>query len=510
MKFSEKLQTLRKEKKMSQEDLAQELDVSRQSVSKWESGTTYPEMDKLLALCKIFNCSLEDLTNDNISKINVETEEKILPNLVNNVKTEVKNIYQVFANMEFKDIIKFLIYMGFMLILISLLFIPFDGFRSLMYNIYRNFGAAYGLLSSITNLIICVIYSFIAVVVLYYAFKLKYLDNEVNENNIIKEERVTNMEVSEKEEVSSLDGEKIKNNLTIIKTNNRSILDIMVNAVIIFIKGIVAFCSLPFIFTLICLSGSLILVIFLIFKGIVSIGLIICIISLILLNILLLYLAYYFIVGKKIKIKAVFITFIISLIILGGSCGIMIGEISKYEILDELPESAVATSKHYEYNMQNDFFIDVSMYSYYYTKVDYKIDNSKDNKIAVDLEYYDKYVNYEIEENNPYLYVSLIDSNYTKLFDEVITNLKNKKIYNYDKYNRYNITITASEANIEKMKENRKFYYEKVHQEDYYHMREELKENYQERYQMKLEEYQEQIENLKEEIEELKEQSLNE
>ena len=140
MKFSEKLQTLRKEKKMSQEDLAQELDVSRQSVSKWESGTTYPEMDKLLALCKIFNCSLEDLTNDNISKINVETEEKILPNLVNNVKTEVKNIYQVFANMEFKDIIKFLIYMGFMLILISLLFIAFDGFRSLMYNIYRNLG----------------------------------------------------------------------------------------------------------------------------------------------------------------------------------------------------------------------------------------------------------------------------------------------------------------------------------------------------------------------------------
>ena len=142
MKFSEKLQTLRKEKKMSQEDLAQELDVSRQSVSKWESGTTYPEMDKLLALCKIFNCSLEDLTNDNISKINVLSDEKILPNLVNNVKTEVKRIYEVFAKMDFKDFIKFLIYMGFMLILISLLFIPFDGFRRLMNNIYRNFGPA--------------------------------------------------------------------------------------------------------------------------------------------------------------------------------------------------------------------------------------------------------------------------------------------------------------------------------------------------------------------------------
>ena len=40
MKFSEKLQNLRKEKKLSQEQLAEMLDVSRQSVSKWESGVS--------------------------------------------------------------------------------------------------------------------------------------------------------------------------------------------------------------------------------------------------------------------------------------------------------------------------------------------------------------------------------------------------------------------------------------------------------------------------------------
>ena len=68
MKFSEKLIKLRKENKLSQEQLASKLDVSRQAVSKWESGQTYPEMDKLLALCKLFKCSLDDLTNDEISK----------------------------------------------------------------------------------------------------------------------------------------------------------------------------------------------------------------------------------------------------------------------------------------------------------------------------------------------------------------------------------------------------------------------------------------------------------
>ena len=46
MKFNEKLSCLRKEKHYSQEELAEKLSVSRQAVSKWESGTSYPEMDK--------------------------------------------------------------------------------------------------------------------------------------------------------------------------------------------------------------------------------------------------------------------------------------------------------------------------------------------------------------------------------------------------------------------------------------------------------------------------------
>ena len=71
MSFSEKLQALRKANKMSQEKLADLLDVTRQSVSKWESGQTYPEMDKLLAMCKIFKCSLDDLTNDEVTDIKV-------------------------------------------------------------------------------------------------------------------------------------------------------------------------------------------------------------------------------------------------------------------------------------------------------------------------------------------------------------------------------------------------------------------------------------------------------
>lgn len=49
MNFSEKLLTLRKAKNLTQEQLAEKLDVSRQSISKWESGQAVPEMEKIVA-----------------------------------------------------------------------------------------------------------------------------------------------------------------------------------------------------------------------------------------------------------------------------------------------------------------------------------------------------------------------------------------------------------------------------------------------------------------------------
>lgn len=61
MKFNEKLQTLRKEKGWSQEQLADQLDISRQAVSKWESGLSYPDMENLVALSNLFQVSLDVL-----------------------------------------------------------------------------------------------------------------------------------------------------------------------------------------------------------------------------------------------------------------------------------------------------------------------------------------------------------------------------------------------------------------------------------------------------------------
>ena len=75
MKFGDNLRHLRKYKKLSQEQLAEKVGVSRQSVSKWECGEAYPEMDNILTLCEIFHCKINDLVHDNLIDIDSLDED---------------------------------------------------------------------------------------------------------------------------------------------------------------------------------------------------------------------------------------------------------------------------------------------------------------------------------------------------------------------------------------------------------------------------------------------------
>lgn len=74
MSLGENLQFLRKRDNITQEQLAEALEVSRQSVSKWESDTSYPEMDKLLQLADFFHCSLDDMVKQDVSSKHVENK----------------------------------------------------------------------------------------------------------------------------------------------------------------------------------------------------------------------------------------------------------------------------------------------------------------------------------------------------------------------------------------------------------------------------------------------------
>ena len=75
MKFGDNLKQIRKSKNISQEELAEKLGVSRQSVSKWETGENYPSMYNIMCLCDIFKCKINNLVHESMSDINSLDEE---------------------------------------------------------------------------------------------------------------------------------------------------------------------------------------------------------------------------------------------------------------------------------------------------------------------------------------------------------------------------------------------------------------------------------------------------
>lgn len=68
MSFRDNLQHLRATRNMTQEQLAMLLGVSRQSVTKWEAEKSYPEMDKLIKICQLFDCTLDDLVTGDVTQ----------------------------------------------------------------------------------------------------------------------------------------------------------------------------------------------------------------------------------------------------------------------------------------------------------------------------------------------------------------------------------------------------------------------------------------------------------
>lgn len=95
MKFHEKLLKLRKEKGLSQEELGMEMQVSRQTVSKWESGQSYPDFTKLVMLSDYFHMTLDELVKDlDVQEVreNPLTNEKI--DSIYRISQEVDSVLQ--------------------------------------------------------------------------------------------------------------------------------------------------------------------------------------------------------------------------------------------------------------------------------------------------------------------------------------------------------------------------------------------------------------------------------
>ncbi len=100
MRFSENLKQIRKEHHLSQEELAELLDVSRQAVSKWEQDQGYPEVEKLLLLSRKLNVSLDALMSTEIVRSSGSADENITGSIVITSPNEnvIATCYKIIAS----------------------------------------------------------------------------------------------------------------------------------------------------------------------------------------------------------------------------------------------------------------------------------------------------------------------------------------------------------------------------------------------------------------------------
>ena len=90
MLIGENIRFYRQQHDLSQEELAEKMDTSRQTISSWENGKTYPNIQSLISLSNIFNTSVEDLIKEEVEDMKQSVERNTHP-LKRNKDREVLN-----------------------------------------------------------------------------------------------------------------------------------------------------------------------------------------------------------------------------------------------------------------------------------------------------------------------------------------------------------------------------------------------------------------------------------
>ncbi len=509
--FSENLKKIRKDYHLSQEQLADELGVSRQAISKWESSVAYPEMDKIIALCDKFDLNIDDLLHKDIKEIKGEEEsKKKLSKFIDDFLGFITDTINLFSNMKFKSKIKCLLEQTVIigiLFIISFIIINIgdDIFYDLLFFLPSK--VKY-FINNFLNYILALSCLISSIIILTHVFKIRYLDYyDKLKNNIDKENIGSNNELASLDKQETM---KSKNRIMFRKNENKIIIRDpnhseyrFINGLFKLIVGIVKFFSLCFalfISSILIVLFIGLIISFLVYKtGFFFLGLLIAILSQAVIIIIVLLTILNFVFNRKNDKKKMIWSFIISLVVFGCGIGLIFIGTLKFEILDN--DRAMLKKETIEYEMQEDTF-----FNFYYDDIKYveaDIDNIK--------------VEYEInkfcelhssgENSNHGIDTFVYCPNPIKLAKEFIRNINNKQIVPINN-EISNITVYASKENIEKLKINRDNYYnlqkEREDEISYYQERINSLEIEIADYETKFSDYEDKISELNAKIEEYK------
>ena len=454
--FAENLRRIRKENNLSQEQLADKLGVSRQSVSKWESQQAYPEMDKVIQLCNMFNLNIDELLNRDIKEVREEKENK---NRVNKYLDDFLNFItktvNMLSQMKISEAIKCIFEQIIIMFALAILFNILDSLGAsiianlvniLPYQVYR-------FILAIFEIAFIIIYVFISIVVIIHIFKTRYLNYYNNPKKEVKEnieEKIGNESKEETTEKKSSKEEKIV--IRDPKDSGYNFINGLLKCILFFIKFCFIFVFIGFACSLVGLTAALFISIYHMFINKIFFGISLAIIGCIIINIIFLSLLYSFLFNKRFYIKRIFILFLVSLTLCGIGGAYSFLSATNFKLVDKEFENNETLEKVISYN-DNLSILNKGNYTL-------KVDNSLTNEVKVIINYNNEIKKISIKEETHNgkkgIYIedySLIRDDFFYFYRSAIKYLKNNEVVNFI-YNDYKTTIITSEDNIKNIIKN--------------------------------------------------------
>ena len=452
--LSENLKRIRKDNNLSQEQLAEKLGVSRQSVSKWENGEAYPEMDKVLQLCKMFNLNIDELLNQDIKEVNESKQSRInIDKYVGDFLDFITKTINLFSSMKFKDIVKCLIEQAIIgTIIFSLLsiiglvgsnflhsilfFIPHE----IYYDVYNIFSGLYSLFAFIVGLCI-----------MLHIFKIRYLDYFViEEKEEVTEEKKEDIKEEVKEEKKVFERKKEKVIIRDPKDSKNGFISLLAKGILYMVKFFVLLFGISFSASLVGFVVAFVLSFAIAKSGLVFIGILLLLLGCIFINLVILNLIYNFLRSIKSKTKVMMFVFISSLILFGVGVGLTCLGILDFEYINENNNpNYIETTEIIK--MSDNYYIE-HMYNVEF------IESSNDDLKLVFV--HPDFYSVECIISNDSIWFNDYDVDGIKIINRVIDDFNDRKIM---EYGYFKVKVYTNKENINKLKENR---YNQYHRYD--------------------------------------------
>ena len=450
MKFGENLQKLRKEQGISQEQLAEKLGVTRQSVSKWESGSSYPEMDKIVALCNLFHCDLDVLINKDVTEERQRKDaSSVIKSAFQSICDYVKKTIFVFEHKTMKELIKMLAQIFIIICVILCFAIPFVILKEIVISLFYTGDNVFSLFfSKFFEFIFNAGYAILAIAAFLYIFKIKFLDSEEIVEVVEESDESKKVENSDDKEVAENKPKKVK----VIKNNSSgfSLLDLFTKAITICIKCILFFLLIPVVIGTIFGIVALVVLLAVMFQGVFLFGPILLLIGIIVFAIVLIEVILDFIFNLKFSKRRIIITILSSIVVSSIGIGLSIWYFLNLTVVDDVPKGFKPTTEEKVYPMSDDF----SIHYYDYYNTEFIEDESLQDQVRVQIEYYPSINHVQLEEVNDSVFLDFYEVNsisLKKITNCVIDDLKNGEVHNYNELGRVKMIVTSSKENLEKM-----------------------------------------------------------